>query len=292
MSNSKQSCLICNGTKLEKFLKISSITLRKPYPVATCKDCGHIQMFPIPDEKDIIKFNNTHFGKSYQPEEGFKNEAKKKAAKLMDHISGYLKEGLNVLDVGPGEGWALELVKEHSSSYFAIESVDTLAVSISKRGGTIIAKTIYDLDKTDIKFDIIIFRMVIEHLANPTRALELMRNSLVKNGIIYCICPNSKDFTPKAGFVTDFLRPMHISYFCIENVGRLFESVNLKILDQNDEKEIMVIATRTEHISSKYLNMYKSQKARFLKMKKKYRYIDSKRKLKIFLKKYLGKIGV
>lgn len=45
-------------------------------------------------------------------------------------------------------------------------------------------KSIYDLDDTDGKFDLIIFRFFLAHLADPKKAIAILKNHLLPGGIL------------------------------------------------------------------------------------------------------------
>jgi len=59
----------------------------------------------------------------------------KKLEKLDQRISSYIKKGMNVLDVGAGEAWAMDYFQNKKCNYSAIEAVPRLADSITDRGG-------------------------------------------------------------------------------------------------------------------------------------------------------------
>ena len=75
------------------------------------------------------------------------NEAKQKI--LMQRLDPFIKKSMSVLDVGAGEGWALEYVQSLGAKYYAVESVKSLANSIVNRGGMVVAKSIENLEKID-----------------------------------------------------------------------------------------------------------------------------------------------
>ena len=76
-------------------------------------------------------------------------------------------------------------------------------------------------EKHDSFFDIIIFRHVLEHLLDPKLAFKKLSNLLRKDGVIYMALPNAEYPSKKKGFRTSFIRPVHVSYFHVENVKRI-----------------------------------------------------------------------
>ncbi|MFC1499306.1 class I SAM-dependent methyltransferase [Verrucomicrobiota bacterium] len=151
----------------------------------------------------------------------------------------YIKSGLKVLDVGAGEGWAMSYFQEKSCEYYAVEPVERLAYSIKDRGGKVIGRNIFDnLQEYKGCFDIIIFRHVLEHLLDPCRALEALAEFLRPEGILYVALPNAVAPSVKKGFRSSYIRPVHISYFCVENVLWLASRANLGCVEFVSEGEI------------------------------------------------------
>ena len=179
---------------------------------------------------------------------------------------------MSVLDVGAGEGWALEYVQSLGAEYYAVESVRSLANSIVNRGGRIVAKSIENLEKIDFSYDIIIFRHVLEHLINPQKMIKHIVSKLNNNGILYLALPDgslsqfNKTFLRK-GFRTSFIRPIHISYFCKENVNRIAIKAGLTPLVIEVENEIYGIYKKNNATFEKNeypKNNYKEIKKNYL----------------------------
>lgn len=261
------SCLVCEGTDLEKILFMYSPYNPKFFNgVAICRDCGHIQVHPLFSEDEYKKINGRFFGDQYMVDgkQNMPNNAKK-LKELDDRLSPYIREGMNVLDVGAGEGWSMDYFKQRKCNYFAIETVARLADSIHERGGKIIGKTIFD-DCSDHEeyFDIIVFRMVLEHMLNPKESLLILKNMLKPTGFMYLILPNTANPSLKKGFRVSFLRPVHISYFCLGNLLRLANSVGLKSCYSEAKGLIYCLLQKGIDNSFKQHNYYTKQKEIFL----------------------------
>jgi SAM-dependent methyltransferase len=189
----------------------------------------------------------------------------KKLTKLDERLSSYLRDGLNVLDVGAGEAWAMAYFQERNCNYFAIEAAERLASLIQKRGGKVIGKSIFDsYPEYESRFDIIIFRHILEHLLDPRRGLLAIRNLLNADGLIYLALPNASN--PSAhhkGFRTSFVRPVHVSYFCEGNVLRLAHSVGLAPVRSEALAEIFCLLKHGSSQSFENVNYYAKQKEVF-----------------------------
>lgn len=137
-------CLVCESLSLEPLCYMASPILPKMFrKVAICQNCGHIQCYPLFQNKEFSLLNENYFGRNYlvSDKPNISNNSRKEK-KLDERLSSYLKEGHKVLDVGPGEAWAMGYFQEKHLDYFAVEPVPRLALSIEKRGGTVIGKSL------------------------------------------------------------------------------------------------------------------------------------------------------
>ena len=198
-----------------------------------------------------------------------KSNNSRKLRKLDERLHYYVQENFDILDVGAGEAWAMDFFQKRRCNYFAIEAVDRLAVSIQKRGGKVIGKTIFDdYVSYQERFDIIILRHVLEHLLNPKEALKTLRNMLPPEGLIYLALPNAGKPSMHKGFRTSFIRPVHVSYFCEGNVLRLANSVGLTTIHSESSGEICVLLRKSAKNNNSQKNYYTEQKEIFLAMAK------------------------
>jgi 2-polyprenyl-3-methyl-5-hydroxy-6-metoxy-1,4-benzoquinol methylase len=262
-------CLVCGGQSLEILAHMFSKYCPKFFhKVVICQDCGHIQIYPFFDEKEYAAVNEKFFNQKYLISSNENPDNLKKKKKLDERLSSYLKEGFKVLDVGPGEAWAMDYFQERKCNYFAIEAVDRLALSISKRGGTVIGKSIFDsYPNHENYFDIVVFRHVLEHMVNPYQVLVRLKYFLNSNGLIYLAVPNASNISIKKGFRTSWLRPVHVSYFCEGNVLRIAESAGLRSIRAQSSGEIYCLLKHGCKRQLREENFYHQQKTVFLKMK-------------------------
>lgn len=262
-------CLVCGNTNLEKrFTGYSRYNPRLFHKLAICKDCGHIQQFPLFEDKEYEVINRRFFDTQYMinNQENSENNLRK-LNKLKARISPYLKNNYKILDVGAGEAWAMNFFKKKRCDYFAIEAVGRLSKSIQDRGGEVIGKTIFANYTNYHKFfDIIIFRHILEHLLTPKEALLKLKNMLKVDGLIYLALPNSANPCVRKGFRTSFIRPVHISYFCEGNVIRIANDVGLNPIYSEAMGEIYCLLTHSKESDNyKYKNYYLVQKKVFEK---------------------------
>ena len=113
-----------------------------------------------------------------------------------ERIISAIGEGRRILDVGCGEGILLEkLVRRFPDR--EIEGIDLDPINIRiclehglkiKQGGA------YGLPYGDESFDVCLFIEVVEHLAEPLRALAELHRVLKKGGRLLVLFPNDRTF--------------------------------------------------------------------------------------------------
>ena len=288
-----EKCLVCKAKNLEPFLySYSSYNPKLFHRIAICRDCGHIQQYPLFKKGEYLKINDNFFGRKYMQgeNENIYNNTKK-LEKIDKILSSYLRDGLNILDVGPGEGWAMKYFLKLKCKYSAIEHSDRLSSLIQKKGGNVIGKDLYDdYSKYKSKFDVIIFRHVLEHLLNPMEGLVALKKLLSSDGLIYVNLPNAENPNQFGkGFKTSYIRPVHISYFCIENVLRLANSVGLDSIYSESDGQIYCLLKHSpvKHISR---NLYDRQKEIYIKKSKEALIKDSFKIIKALPRDFFRKI--
>lgn len=175
----------------------------------------------------------------------------------------------NALDVGCAEGNFGKLLKEKykckvwgiepdfESSKLASNNLDNVF------NGTFEASII----NINIKFDLICFNDVLEHMVSPENTLSIAKNYINENGIIQCSVPNilhyheflniliNKDFKYEDKGIMD---RTHLRWFTKKSLVRLFEECGYKVikvegLDPTKSKKMSLINL----LSLGYLNEMK-----------------------------------
>lgn len=109
-------------------------------------------------------------------------------------LSPYLKNGINVLDIGCYDGSMLEVLKKdlRSINYTGLDA-DGTALEIALLRGAKTMKVNFENDDLPFKetsFDIIVMGEVLEHLRNPARLIKQAQGLLKDGGVIVISLPN------------------------------------------------------------------------------------------------------
>jgi SAM-dependent methyltransferase len=128
-----------------------------------------------------------------------------------------------VLEVGCGNGWILELLREsHPSIEFAGLEPSAAACRRGHEAGLDIQQgTVDDHLQTEKKYDLIYCANVIEHVADPARFVRGLRELLTERGAALMVCPCGNVIDPELLFVD------HIHSFTRENLAALLEREGL-----------------------------------------------------------------
>lgn len=289
--NSK--CLVCDSNKLEKITSLISEFIDNIYhDVAICKNCGHIQVDPVFTESEYSKINDLFFSTKYLVNGKQNPDNSLKLSKLNERLNKYIKKGMNVLDVGAGEGWAFEYFKNSGLNYSAIEPIPKLAGDLINRGAVLIGKSLFD-DYSDFygRFDLVIFRHALEHMLDPLAALKTLKKFLSAEGLLYVVVPNAMNFSILKGFRTSFLRPVHISYFHPDRLLQLASRAQIINVDTGIENEIWVLLkSGSVQDGLIFKSSYLEQKKKYKTLQRKSIFKDFSGTYKIFRNRFKNKI--
>lgn len=202
-------CPCClNKIQSSKFISYNKIKY------SVCSNCKTSYQDPILN----LNYENTKWEKLNDPDGKVRNLKAEKNFKIKnwygDSIN-YLnrKEGGKILDIGCGLGYFLSALDDQWEK-FGLETSDDSINFIKKNfehldvyKGTLENN---DLNK-QIKFDVIFFYHVIEHLEKPLQALDTISSMLKKNGLLILGTPNNSSICSKI-FKNRFrlLGPEHI----------------------------------------------------------------------------------
>lgn len=141
------------------------------------------------------------------------------------------------LDVGCGEGWALNFFKSQSykitgldySTYGCLNNNKSCVDSIIQGD---ILKNLNSLIKANNKFDIVLLDNVLEHLLSPIDLLQKIKSLLKESGVLIIEVPNDFSILQKTLIKNNFIDsefwvvlPDHISYFNKDGLIKLCKKV-------------------------------------------------------------------
>ena len=248
-SNGDDHCLMRCGGRIRRLTHLWSVyDERIRRPVGVCDRCGHVQIARLPQPNEYAAVNDRFFAGIFRPTTADmrSSEHDRKSETTLNRLAAAAPPphgGGRLLDVGAGEGWSHSVAQHFGLDYHVVETGPDLARRLKSDGATIAAGCIQDLlPEWSQNFKVILLRHTLEHLLDPIGDLETLAQSLTSDGILYVALPNFTKGRPKAGFRTDYLRPVHISYFTPNKLAWCLHSAGLRVHSVNDESELWAIA--------------------------------------------------
>jgi SAM-dependent methyltransferase len=182
------TCTVCNG-------QVRSLGEKNSFPLYSCKGCGHLFVWPIPESpQEIYSEDYFHGG-----ENGFGYiDYDRDKAPMADTFRRYLKEIARngkpkgtMLDVGAATGFFLDIARGEGWETYGIELSWYAAEVARGKGLRVSTGTTDDCDFPAGFFDVVTAWDVIEHMPKPLATLEKIHSLLKPGGLLVINTPDS-----------------------------------------------------------------------------------------------------
>mgnify|MGYP006086292841 CR=1 FL=1 len=184
-----------------------------------CGNCGFIFSRKIPSQKDLKVFYSEH----YDVTSYLSPITIKRYNDILDEFEQYRETG-NLLDIGAGYGFFLEVAKQRGWNVYGTELTDQAVHKCEKKDLTMFKGPIQSIDFGDLKFDIIVSIEVIEHLNTPVKYVNKAHELLRKGGVFYLTTPNFNSYLRhrlKENYnIIEY--PNHLCYYTTKTLAKLF----------------------------------------------------------------------
>ena len=249
-----ESCPLCQGTDTRDVGKprVGS-AIRKTEQshtadsvrVLECRSCHYYYCSPFisfsPEDFEIL-YDNEYFG---QPTEQYANRSRVSVPtrNLQRLESLCTRDVHDFLEIGCGEGYALEAAQNKRWRSVGVGVTPAYAESVSKRLGVqVLIGQFQELALPEESFDIIYVNSVLEHVTDPEGFLRECWRVLRPGGMAFFLVPNEdaliNDFRHiiyrlmgrnTASRLDPFRNPYHIQGFSPFSLRLLFERANFNI---------------------------------------------------------------
>ncbi|HVE42155.1 MAG TPA: class I SAM-dependent methyltransferase [Planctomycetota bacterium] len=162
-----------------------------------CRRCGLVYLNPRPDtcELDRIYPPDYHAFNFSEGEFGFVYKVRRRleARRLLDCCAG-LEAGARILDIGCGDGFHLDLLREFGNPGWHLEGVDSSPRAVeaaTRRGLTVHRSFVQDCPIPPDSIDLALMIATIEHVDNPPDVLVAVRRLLKPGGRIVIVTDNA-----------------------------------------------------------------------------------------------------
>ncbi len=200
------------------------------------------------NKKKWDKWSVTLDGKGYRNE--FLRKAQKSVISLLD-----FKEGMNILDIGCGTGYALRRAAELNNYNGLFYGVDLSSKMIEKAEDNFkdhnnfhfVQSNAESIPLDDNFFDIIICTNSFHHYLNPGKALKEMHRLLKSGGKLYILDPAADNlFLKFFDKVAGLLEPSHVKIYSTKEFKELFSAAGLSYY-----KTVAIKSQQKIHIGEK-----------------------------------------
>lgn len=233
-------CPFCGGQAFIPRFEVNDYWLeRKDVHVkfVQCSQCGLIFQNPRPDRAEM----EAHYPQSY---EVFAAKGHNRSSffyrygwkKRCELITRHKKSG-RLLDLGCANGSFLEWMKQTSGAWelYGIEPAKSAAQKAANAGFNVFEGVLEDAHYPDGYFDVITAWDVLEHLADPQKALWELYRTLKVDGLLVLRFPDADSLDARifGKYWAGIDAPRHLYVFSGSTIARLLEKMGFSILDQN-----------------------------------------------------------
>ena len=200
-----------------------------------CADCKTIFIHPIP----VDQLKRIYPANYYS----FANKPKNLVVRLKEWLdkrffkkilNQFPPQPINVLDVGGGTGWMLDVLKKTDKriGITQIVDIDHKAKSIAEEKGHAYFEGTIETFTTEKLFQLILMLNLVEHVADPLAVLQKAGSLLAPGGIIVIKTPNTVSWDArlyKRSYWGGLHCPRHWVIFSEKSFRILLRSTQLKI---------------------------------------------------------------
>jgi SAM-dependent methyltransferase len=234
-------CCVCNEDHSEPCAVGEDFeyrTSRDTFVAMRCQDCGLIYLSPRPDVSELSRiYPPSYHAFNFSAEQfGFVYRVRRwlEGRRLTSWCQG-LPDHARILDVGCGDGFHLDLLRQYGKPTWRLEGVDMSerAVAVARaKGLTVIQGSIESANVDRAAYDLVILIQTIEHIEQPAVTLRAIREVLRPGGRLVIVTDNTGSLDAKlfgGRHWGGYHFPRHWNLFNRDAMRRLAEKVGLEV---------------------------------------------------------------
>ena len=236
------NCPICKSNNKKEISQKDKYGL--PHEISLCKDCGFLYASKRLDQESyndfyIHHFNDLDIGYSIGFDESFKSQYNNAKNSIYPFIKEKinLSKTLNILEVGCSSGGTVSFFKELGHNVVGLDlGIDAIYYGKESHSLNLLNIDLPDFE-TDIKFDLIIYNSVFEHISDLDSHLAKIKEILVDDGKLFLRVPGIYNLHKNSFHKFDllnFITLPHIYYFSIISLSNLLKQYGLKKIKSNE----------------------------------------------------------
>ena len=233
-------CDICGSNQYKNFILAEDRNYQTGnYQYVMCKKCKLVWLLKRPLGKSLQK----HYPENYRPYKRYKKtnrlqklirhiiKKNRFAAKILIADQLFFWPKGKILDVGPGSGYYLHILKDWGWKVIGLE-LSQKAVKMVKDSGfkDIYQGDIFSQNFPKNSFDVVRYSHVLEHVPSAKKELQRVRGLLRKDGKVLIIVPNidSIFFNVFKDYWYPIETPRHFYQFSPKTIKNLLKNLNFK----------------------------------------------------------------
>ena len=256
MKHTNRLCPICHSSKSSLIKKINfslfeGHPMQGGYDLVQCQDCSFIYADTKVSQVELDDYYSNlskYESKEISTGGGYNDYDRNRLIDTAKYIaSKFDDKTLAIADVGCAIGGLLEQLKnEGFKNITGIDpSISCVNITKNEKGINCLHASLFELDDTFGKYDLVILSHVWEHILDLDAALKSIEKILKPNGCIYVECPNAMNYknvihAPYQEFNTE-----HINHFSTGSFFNFFGSRGYSLLDKGIR--IMKIASNNDY---------------------------------------------
>jgi 2-polyprenyl-3-methyl-5-hydroxy-6-metoxy-1,4-benzoquinol methylase len=226
------TCTVCGNDAASTYRSgVTSVYSRKKYNVAQCGQCGHFFTDPAPEAAELDDIYTNKY--SYDAHRLIDAEKQMRARNYADYIAG-LEGAKSALEVGCMHGLLLKELKRNGMEVAGVELNPDAVRYCRDQGLNVVQSSIEDhLEQAGNQHDVIIMSHVIEHIADPRKQLDALRQRMADGGRLVLITPNSLAPTRRLfGRYWGYWQvPVHINHFNAGSMRELLKRAGFEVVE-------------------------------------------------------------
>ncbi len=194
----KKQCPVCESRDTTVYAHtkdLEYLTSDEVYTYHNCNSCASIFIDKFP----IAKLSEIYPSNYYS----FKVQKKNLALRVKEYLdkrvfkkvlAEFDKKPINILDIGGGSGWLLDIIKSIYSNVniTQVVDIDENAKQIAESNGHLFFHGPIEHFESETKFDLVLMLNLIEHISDPRGTLLQIEKMMNKGGIVLIKTPNTE----------------------------------------------------------------------------------------------------
>jgi SAM-dependent methyltransferase len=215
--------------------------------IVRCAACGHMQLEPMPDEELLSHAYAEAASGHYIDEEAGQRETARRALERIEH---YAPRRGKLLDLGCWVGFLLAEARERGWSTVGVEPSEFgSGYAREQLGLEVITSDLFDAPLPSGAFDAVTMGDVIEHLTEPSAALQRIRELTAPGGLLWLTLPDAGSRLARAmGRRWWSVLPTHVQYFTRHSIATLLERGGYEVLEIGTAPKAFTVGYYLERI--------------------------------------------